>query len=128
MAADDVKMHPLSDALRTPAAVEKLDQRVKLFFGNQAHPKVLKELGEWKTNKKTNGFNKSAKEACEWAFLSAILELQERAIKEGGDAVVGIKSNWKNQETVSDTEYVCADGALMSGVALKGTVVKLGGK
>jgi uncharacterized protein YbjQ (UPF0145 family) len=60
--------------------------------------------------------------------LSAVLELQERAVKEGGDAVVGIKSNWKNQETVSDTEYVCADGSLMSGVALKGTVVKLGGK
>jgi uncharacterized protein YbjQ (UPF0145 family) len=121
-------MHPLSDALRAPAAVEELDQRVKLFFGNQAYPKVLKELGEWKTNKKTNGFNKSAKEACEWTFLSAILELQERAIKEGGDAVVGIKSNWKNNETVSDAEYVCADGTMMTGVALKGNVVKLGGK
>jgi uncharacterized protein YbjQ (UPF0145 family) len=127
-AADDVKMHPLSDALNTPAAREKLDKSVKLFFGNQAYPKAQKELGEWKTNKKTNGFNKSAKEACEWTFLSAVLELQERAVKEGGDAVVGIKSNWKNQETVSDTEYVCADGSLMSGVALKGTVVKLGGK
>jgi uncharacterized protein YbjQ (UPF0145 family) len=127
-AADDVKMHSLSDALNTPAAREKLDKGVKLFFGNQAYPKAQNELGEWKTNKKTNGFNKSAKEACEWVFLSAVLELQERAVKEGGDAVVGIKSNWKNQETVSDTEYVCADGTMMTGVALKGTVVKLGGK
>ena len=42
--------------------------------------------------------------------------------------MVGIKSNWKNKETVSDSEYVCADGSLMTGVALKGTVVKLGGK
>jgi uncharacterized protein YbjQ (UPF0145 family) len=127
-AADDVKMHPLTDALNAPAAREKLDKGVKLFFGNQAYPKAQKDLGEWKTNKKTNGFNKSAKEACEWTFLSAILELQERAVKEGGDAVVGIKSNWKNKETVSDSEYVCADGSLMTGVALKGTVVKLGGK
>src|SRR5690349_9435159 len=127
-AADEVKMFPVSDALGTPAAMEKLDKGVKLFFGNQPHPKVQKDLGEWKTNKKTNGFNKSAKEACEWTFLSAILEMQERAAKEGGDAVIGIKSNWKNQETVSDTEYKCADGTLMTGVALKGTVVKLGSK
>jgi uncharacterized protein YbjQ (UPF0145 family) len=127
-AADDISMHSLSEALNAPAAREKLDKSVKLFFGNQIYPKTQKDLGEWKTNKKTNGFNKSAKEACEWTFLSAVLELQERAVKEGGDAVVGIKSNWKNSETVSDTGYVCADGTLMTGVALKGTVVKLGGR
>src|SRR3954466_11844016 len=89
-AADDVKMHPLTDALNAPAAREKLDKGVKLFFGSQAYPKAQKDLGEWKPNKKTNGFNKSAKEACEWTFLSAILELQERAVKEGGERLIPV--------------------------------------
>lgn len=124
-ARDEHNMYPLEDALNTPAAKEKLDPSVKLYFGQQPTPKVAKELGEWKTNKKTNSFNKSDKEACEWVFLSAVLELQERARNEGGNAVVGIKSNYKNIERSSETEYMCGNGALMAGTAFKGTVVKL---
>jgi hypothetical protein len=125
VARDDHKMYPIADALQTQAAKDKLDPAIKLYFGTQKHPTVTKELGEWKTNKKTNGFNKSDKEACEWVFLSAVLEMQERAQKEGGNAVVNIKSNYKNIERSSEKEYMCGSGALMSGVALKGKVVKL---
>lgn len=124
-ARDDQRMYPLADALNTPDAIAKLDPEIKLYFGSQRHPKVAQTLGEWKTNKKTNGFGKEDKVACEWAFLSAALELQERARKEGGDAVIDIRSNYKNMERSSDMEYMCGSGALMSGVALKGTVVKL---
>lgn len=127
-ARDDRLMLPLEAALNTAAAQERLDKGVKLYFGKQKHPKVAVNYGEWDTNKKTNAFNKSDREACEWVFLSAALELQERARKQGGNAVINIKSNYKNIETVSDIEYMCGAGALMAGVALKGTVVKLGGK
>jgi uncharacterized protein YbjQ (UPF0145 family) len=125
LARDDHQMHPIKDALETAAAQSKVDKGIKLFFGDQSYPKDAQLLGEWKTNKKTNAFNKSDKEACEWAFLSAVLELQERAEKEGGNAVVNIKSNYKNMERSSDSEYMCGSGALMAGVALKGTVVKI---
>jgi hypothetical protein len=125
IARDDHNLYLIEDALNTPAAKEKLNPNIKLYFASQATPKVAKELGEWKTNKKTNAFNKSDKEACEWTFLSAILELQERATKEGGDAVVGIVSNYKSVEHSSTTEYMCGNGALMSGVAFKAKVVKL---
>lgn len=124
-ARDDHRMYPLDEALSTSAAKSKLDPDIKLYFGKQKHPKIVKELGEWKTNKKTNGFNKSDKEACEWTFLSAVLELQERAEKEGGNAVIDIRSNYKSIERSSESEYMCGSGALMSGVALKGKVVKL---
>ena len=124
-ARDDHQMFPLEDALQTQAAKEKLNPEIKLYFGDQKHPKVTKDHGEWKTNKKTNGFNKSDKVACEWTFLSAVLEMQERAQKEGANAVIGIKSNYKNIERSSETEYMCGSGALMSGVALKGRVVEL---
>ena len=119
-------MYSIEEAMNTPAALEKLNKDIKLYFGKQKAPAAAKNLGEWKTNKKTNAFNKTDKEACEWTFLSAVLELQERAVKEGGDAVVNIVSNYKNQETISETEYMCGNGALMSGVAFKGTVIKTG--
>lgn len=50
------------------------------------------------------------------------------AHNQGGNAVVNIKSNHKNIETVSDTDYLCGAGNVMAGVALKGTVVELGPK
>ncbi|MDR2506373.1 MAG: excinuclease ABC subunit A [Candidatus Accumulibacter sp.] len=126
IARDDRRMFSLKDALNTPEAKQRLDPKIRLFFGKQRHPAIAKNFGEWRTNKKTNAFNKSDKEACEWAFLSAALELQERAKKEGGNAVVGIKSNYKNAERGSETEYMCGCGAVMAGVALKGNVVRLG--
>jgi hypothetical protein len=86
---------------------------------------VAKAIGEWGTNKKTNAFGKSDKAACEWVFLSAILTMQERARSEGGDAIINIRSNYKNIETSSETEYMCGAGAVIAGVAFKGEVVKL---
>ncbi|MBP9713929.1 MAG: excinuclease ABC subunit A [Sterolibacterium sp.] len=125
VARDTRLMLELNSALAAPDAQSKLDKNIPLFFGEQKHPGVVKELGEWGTNKKTNAFGKSDQKACDWAFLSAVLELQERARKEGGDAVVNIKSNYKSELTSSDTQYMCGAGSLMAGVALKGAVVKL---
>ena len=124
VARDDKQMYSIADALSTPAAKEKLDANVKLYFGNQFTPAVASKIGEWATNKKTNGFNKSDKEGCEWAFLAAVMTLQERAKKEGANAVVNIKSNYKGTETISETEYMCGNGTFVTGVAFKGTGVK----
>ena len=98
---------------------------VKVYFAGETHPAVEKSIGEFRTNKKTNAFNKSDEEACQWAFFSAIKSLQERALKEGGNAVIDIKSNYRDREFVSATEFQCGAGAFIGGVALKGTVVKL---
>jgi uncharacterized protein YbjQ (UPF0145 family) len=54
-----------------------------------------------------------------------MLALKKRAIQEGGNAVVNIKSNYKNNLTASDDSFECGAGAIMSGVALVGTVVKI---
>jgi len=124
-ARDDHKMLPIKNALEAPAAQEKLDKSIKLFFAGQPHATVEKKLGEWPSSKKTNAFGKSVEAACNWAFLSAMLSLQERAHKEGGNAVIDIKSTYKSIETASATEYMCGDGTFASGVAFKGTVVKL---
>lgn len=124
-ARDDRLKMPISDAMNTPAAQGKLDPSIKLYFGDAKHPAPKLKLGTFTSNKKTNFFNKTDKEGCEWAFLSAVLSLQERVKQEGGNAMVGIHSAYRNQENHSATEYDCGAGAMVGGVALRGTVVKL---
>jgi hypothetical protein len=123
-ARDDVGTYPLADVLGNPEYAKRLDG-VKFFFGDQAHPAIEKSFGEFMSNKKTNAFNKSDKEACEWAFLSALLSFHQRALSSGGNAVVNITGYYKKQPFNSQTEFQCGAGATIAGVTLKGTVVKL---
>jgi uncharacterized protein YbjQ (UPF0145 family) len=125
MARDTKVMRPVADAMATPDAKARLNMGVQFFFGNTAHPPVAQSYGEFMSNKKTNGTNKSDKEACEWAFLSAMLSFQQRAVAVGGNAVINIRSYYKQNEVSSETQYECGSGALMSGVTFKGDVVKL---
>jgi hypothetical protein len=127
-ARDEQKRYPIAQALKSPASQGKVDPGIRLYFGRQQHPNVTKDFGQWPTNKKTNAFAKSDLQACEWVFLSAVIALQERARKEGGNAVINIVSNYRNVVTSSETEYVCGAGGLMAGVALKGRVVNLSGR
>ena len=124
-ARDDRLKMPLADALATPAAQQKLDANIKLYFGDAKHSAAKQTFGTFTSNKKTNFFNKTDKEGCEWVFLAAALALQERAKQLGGNAVVDIASVYRNQELKSATENDCGAGAVMGGVALRGTVVKL---
>lgn len=98
---------------------------VKLYFGDEAHPAVEKELGRFTANRKTNAFNKSDEEACRWVFLSAMKSLQDRAVAEGGDAVINIYSYYYKNKVVSATEFECGAGSMVAGVTMIGEVVKL---
>ena len=118
-------MWPIADAISTPDARARLDSGIQFFFGNAAHPAVAQSFGVYMSNKKTNGTNKTDKEACEWAFLSAMLSFQQRAVELGGNAVINIRSYYDKHEVSSETEYECGSGALMSGVTFQGDVVKL---
>lgn len=121
LARDDAQLYPVSDLLSMPG----VDSSIRMYFGNTPHPAVVKTLGTFPTNKKTNSVGKSDKEACNWAALSAIKTLQERAQKEGGNAVINIKSYYKKNEVSHDDQFECHAGAFVTGVALIGDVVKL---
>ena len=53
-----------------------------MYFAGQSHPAVQKTMGNFATNKKTNAFGKSDLQACQHVFLSAVIELQDRARKD----------------------------------------------
>ena len=127
-AADRKVMLPIEAALTDRNAENKLDDSVKLFFGKQATPKVLKRIASDKTSQRTNAFGKSDAKACNWVFLSSLLQLQKRAREYGANAVVNIVSNYNNIENSNDSEFECHAGAIMAGVALKGDFVKIAEK
>ena len=125
-ARDTKHLYSIADAMNTAAARETFSSDIAFYFGDQKHPAIQASYDEDFTNKKTNAFNKTDKEACEWVFLSAMLQLQKRALQLGANAVVNIESYYKKIPFKSETEYECHAGALMAGVALRGKFVKLG--
>jgi uncharacterized protein YbjQ (UPF0145 family) len=116
---------PINDVMQNPEFKARLGDDVAFRFGDGKVPAGAQQLGEFVTNKKTNSVGKPDEEACRWAMLSALLELRERAAKEGGNAVVNIVSYYKKETYSSPTEYECHAGGIIAGVALKGVVVKL---
>ncbi len=124
-ARDSLIRVSIEEAITTADAEVKLDAGIKFFFGDQEHPEVVTQIGTYTSNKKTNAFGKSDQRACKWAFLSAMITLQDRAIAEGGNAVVNIRSYYKKHDFSSATEFECGAGAIMAGVTLVGEVVKL---
>ena len=123
-ARDDIATYSIADLLATEKAKTALSD-IPLYFGVSPTPQVAKTYGEVMTNKKTNAFMKSDLEACQWVMLSALKSLQQRAVKEGMNAVINIQSYYKKREFISETEFECGAGAVMAGVTLKGTLVKI---
>lgn len=124
-ARDERTMMSIEEALNTEDAKAKLDKGISFYFGDQKHPAVEKRFGEFMSNKKTNAFNKTDERACQWAFLSAMVSFQDRAVREGGNAVVNIRSYYKKNTVSSSTEFECGAGNVVAGVTFLGDVVKL---
>lgn len=122
---DTKHMLSIQDAMQSTEFKEGFDPNIRLFFGNQKHPKVIHSFGNFSSNKKTNAFAKSDESACRWVLLSALLSLQERVKQEGGNAVINIASYYKKNTVNSNTQFECHAGAIMAGVALTAEVVKL---
>ena len=125
LAVDTLVQMNIKNALENSKVQGAIYNDIALYWGSQKHPKVIKDFGEFKTSKRTNQLGKSRESACQWALAASIKVLQERARKEGGNAVISIKSNIKFNEVSSDVSYECLCGTMMVNVVLKGTVVKL---
>lgn len=115
---------PIDAAMQAGAADQKIDPAIKLYFADQAHPRVVQSLGSGVTNDKTNSFGKSDEKACNWAFLSGVIDLQKQARERGANSVINIESYYKKVPMSSRTNYECHAGAIIAGVALKGDFVR----
>jgi uncharacterized protein YbjQ (UPF0145 family) len=114
------------EAVETGKAQGVLSGEVNFYFGSQSYPAVEETLTKGVVaKKKSNMSERSDEEACNRAMLAALNQLQERANREGGNAVINIESYYKKRGFKSDEKVECHAGSFSSGVALKGDVVKL---
>ena len=124
-ADDAVSAYNIESVTQRPDFASEV-QGVQFYFGDAAHPPATRQIEQnVTTSLRTRKFGRSNEEACQWVMLSALVQLRNRAQSVGGDAVVNIRSNWRNVETSSATQYQCGVGFLMAGVALKGDIVSL---
>ena len=125
-ARDEHLRFPIQPALEKGHSYKtKVEFDVRLYFGAGRTPGVARRMASFTANTKANAVGKSDQEACDVAFISAVAELQEHARREGGNAVVDIKSTYRGENSASPSEYVCGAGTIMVGVTLEGTVVRL---
>jgi uncharacterized protein YbjQ (UPF0145 family) len=124
-ADDAVSNHSIASVVERPDFATETGG-VRFFFGNSGHPAVARSIEQNATTSlRTRKLGRSNEEACQWVMMSALVQLGSHATSLGGNAVINVRSNWRNQEFSSATEYQCAAGFLMAGVALKGDVVSL---
>lgn len=121
-AEDKVLKFPVQHALKSKLAKDKMLDDVRVYMMGQGHPGTSRRYREYKSNKRANGWNDQA--TCDKAFISAIISLQQRADKEGGNGVVDIYSISNNKKTKSADTYSCLRGSTMAQVVLMGTVVR----
>ena len=116
--------YSITEALEFENYKERL-QGVRLYFGNQSHPAVEKSYREQVVQRKSSAVERESKESGARALATALLTLRLNALNSGGDAIINIISNYRGNEVSSETHYQCATGVLMSGISVKGTIVKL---
>ncbi|AYA03749.1 excinuclease [Acinetobacter sp. WCHAc010034] len=122
-AADKMHDFNFKDAVDRAVADGALDGSVKFYLaGTKSGGKVIQK--GLVTNKKTNGFAKSAESSCDHVLRSALIQFQNTAKAKGANAVTNLVSFYRSNETRSTTTYQCAKGTALAGVALKGDIVK----
>ena len=124
-ARETIQSFSIEETMSSADGQAKLGGSIKFSFGTSSIGNVARSYGNFHTNKKTNAFGKSDERACKWGFLSAMISLRDRAVAEGGNAVINIRSNYKNNTTSSESTFQCGAGNVIAGVALIGEVVTL---
>jgi uncharacterized protein YbjQ (UPF0145 family) len=120
LAKDETRYFPLVEVINSADGKAALDGSIRFFLDGVAHPAVKKTIGNDVSNKKTNGFNKRDKEACDRAALSALIAFQASAKQNGANAVINLISYYKKVEFKSATDYECHIGGVVVSVALQG--------
>ncbi|MEA3455716.1 MAG: excinuclease ABC subunit A [Campylobacterota bacterium] len=118
-ARDTTLMMPINSALKKGRAQGIIDPRISLQFGKRSR---RGNQGTYTANRKTNSFNKTDREACEWAFFSAVKSLQDRARQRGVRRVTGIISYYDKRPRSSSSTYECHAGGVVAGVVLRGNI------
>ena len=125
-AAADVKhKFSIQQAVQLEQVKRKLAGNVSFYWGKQPYPAAVATYGTYKASRRIGKDEMDPSTACALAMAQALVSLRDEAERQGGNAVVGIVSNLKDEQESSETEYSCLVGRMLVNVALKGTAVTL---
>ncbi len=118
-ARDTKLMLSVSKGLKKGRQVGALDRNIRVQFGSRG---VRGGQRRYTANRQTNAFNKTDVGACEWAFISAVKSLQDRARKMGKRRVTGIVNYHNRIRRSNSSRYECHVGRIIAKVALQGNI------
>jgi hypothetical protein len=113
----------LAPVLSSPEYASRVGSSVKFVFA--ARPATgYQTLGEYQSTQRGHFRGRSVEDACISNFLDALEELSDHAERAGGNAVIGVVSNYRYAEFSSATEFECHEGSNGVFVWLKGILAK----
>ena len=126
-ARDERLLFDIDKVLAGPQGKDRFDDTVEFYFAERPYPQPLQTFGVHTTERRTFAPVYTDLEACDRVFIEALAALRDAAKAAGANAVVEIKSIYKNREFRSETQYECRAGYVVTGVSLEGRLVKLPG-
>lgn len=126
-ARDERLLLDIGAALASAEGRDRFDDTVQFYWGEQPYPAVRQSFGIHTSTRKRFAPTQTDQDACQTAFIAALAALRDAAKAAGANAVVDIKSLYKNREFRSETQYECRAGYVVTGVTLEGRLVTLPG-
>lgn len=124
-ARDEQRLLDIAPALASPAGRDRFDDTIAFHWSGAEPPAIERSFAIHTSERKTFLPTRTEQEACEQSFIEALAALRDAARKAGADAVVSIKSLYKNREFRSPVQYECRLSYFSASVTLEGRVVKL---
>ncbi|MGQ0586470.1 MAG: hypothetical protein ACT4PK_04640 [Gammaproteobacteria bacterium] len=123
-AKDEQWLFDLATVMGSAQGRDRFDDTVRFYWSGQSAPGPAESLSIQTSERKTFLPMRTEREACDLSFIEALASLRNAARKAGANAVVEVKSLYKNREFRSATEYECRVGYFSASVTLEGTLAK----
>jgi len=124
-ARDEQRLFDIAFVMSSADGRDRFDDTVQFFWSGQDDPAVAQTFSIQTSERKTFAPTRTPQEACDQSFIEALAALRDAARKAGANAVVDIKSLYKNREFRSTTQYECRLGYFAASVTLEGKLVRL---
>ncbi|AFT86823.1 hypothetical protein [Paraburkholderia phenoliruptrix] len=98
---------------------------VPVYFGEQSHPAVKKELGDVSYSVRIARKVAGPDDACREALGEAIGKLRAAARERSANAVIDVKTRFHSSESNSTREFTCGVSPSAAAIAVSGRLVTL---
>src|SRR5262245_5405794 len=115
-AKDEQRLYDIATVMDSAEGRDRFDDTVKFYWSGQVPPTPTETLSIQTSERKTFLPTRTEREACDGSFIEALAALRNAARKAGANAVIEIKSLYKNREFRSATEYECRLGYFATSV------------